>query len=136
MKRYSELIKLTSFEDRFNYLKIGGKVGAETFGHDRYLNQVFYTSPEWRKVRQQVIIRDNGCDMALEDYEIQGRIMIHHLNPIVPKDILLRKEMLLDPENLVCVSYDTHNALHYGDISLAKHDFVERRPNDMAPWKK
>lgn len=135
IKTYSELILLPSFKERFEYLKIGGKVGAETFGYERYLNQMLYQSAEWRRLRDEIIIRDNGCDLADPDYEIQGRLIIHHLNPITKEDILRKTGSVLNPDNLVCVSFNTHNAIHYGDYSLIPHLPKERAPNDMCPWR-
>jgi hypothetical protein len=135
IRSYSELIKIKKFIDRFEYLKIGGKVGIETFGYDRYLNQLFYTSREWRRLRDDIILRDNGCDMSTEGYEIFGRIYIHHLNPISKEDILNRTPRLIDPEFLVCTSYNTHNAIHYSDKSLLPETPIERKPYDTCPWK-
>ena len=133
-RRYSELIKLSSFEDRFNYLKLDGQVGKETFGWDRYLNQTFYRSPEWRRIRDQVIVRDLGCDLAHKDHSIAGKIYIHHMNPIGSKHILDRDDYLLNPEFLVCVSQLTHNAIHYGDENLLPKGIVERVPGDTKLW--
>lgn len=134
IRRYSELIELPTFEERFEYLQLKGNVGQITFGYDRYLNQNFYRSKEWRDLRSLIITRDNGYDLAHEDYAIQGRIIIHHMNPITDSDINDRTIYMMDPEFLICVSHDTHNALHYGDKSLLK-TFVERKPNDTCPWK-
>ena len=134
---YTELSKLKTFDERFRYLLLGGKVGEDTFGAERYFNQVFYRSSEWKSIRQKVIIRDNGCDMGLEDYGIGSTVYIHHMNPITMEDIERRSEFLLDPEFLVCVSFDTHNAIHYGnDQYLLNNTLVERRPNDQCPWKR
>jgi len=137
IKTYSEMLSYPTFESRFEYLKLdAGHIGDSTFGYDRYLNQVFYRSPEWRSIRRKVIMRDNGCDMGLEDYLIPGRIIIHHLNPLVLYDIENRTNKLLDPEFLVCVSFDTHNAIHWGDISFAQRfNTIERKPNDTCPWR-
>lgn len=135
IKTYSELILLPTFEERFRYLKLDGRVGEETFGLDRYLNQLFYTSPEWRRIRRDVIVRDNGCDLGIWDREIQGLITVHHLNPISVEDILNRTEILLNPEYLICVSDLTHKAIHYGDESLLITAPIERRPNDTCPWR-
>ena len=135
VRTYSELIKLQSFEERFEYLKLNGRVCEETFGFDRYINQVFYKSKEWRSVRDKVIIRDNGCDLALLDREIRGRILIHHMNPISKEDILRKSDMILNPEYLICTTKNTHNAIHYGDIGLLMKDPIERKPNDTCPWK-
>ena len=135
-RRYSELKALKTFEERFEYLKLEGHVGIDTFGFDRYLNQVFYTSKEWRSLREQIIIRDNGCDLGVEDYDIFGRIIIHHMNPIIQDDILNRSEEIMNPEFLICVSHQTHNALHYGTEPLQRPIFVERSKNDTSPWKR
>lgn len=136
IRTYQELILLPTFEQRFNYLKLNGSIGTQTFGFDRYLNQMFYRSKEWKKIRNQVIVRDEGCDLALKDNEIFGRIYIHHMNPIQVKDILDQSDYLLNLDYLVCVSMDTHNAIHYGDYSLLLRGPVERTPNDTCPWKK
>ena len=137
IRRYSELIQLSSFEERFNYLKLHGNVGYETFGFDRYLNQKFYKSAEWKHIRDIVIVRDMGCDMALHDHDIGGKIIIHHMNPMSIEDLETNPSLLLDPEFLVCVSQETHNAIHYGDDSiLNKNKFEERVPNDTIPWRR
>lgn len=136
IRRYSELILLPSFEERFEYLKLGGKVGADTFGFDRWQNQVFYRSAEWLRVRDKVIIRDNGCDLGIADRDIGRRIIIHHMNPITVEDIRLAADALLNPEFLICVSHETHNAIHYGDADLLPKDFIPRSPNDTCPWKR
>lgn len=137
IRTYSELSLLSTFEERFEYLRLDGEVGAETFGFDRYLNQAFYNSPEWRRVRDLVIIRDNGCDLGLDGYGIGGRLIIHHMNPLSIDDIRLATKNLLDPEYLLCVSHNTHNAIHYGDIDLtAAAVLAERKPNDTCPWKR
>ena len=136
MKTYSELIALPTFKERFDYLKLDSSVGNETFGFDRYLNQMFYKSPVWHKIKNHVIVRDNGCDMAHPDYPISGRIIVHHLNPVDSDDILLQREILLDPEFLVSVSHITHNAIHYGNFDILPSPPIERRPNDTCPWKK
>lgn len=135
IKRYSELITLPTFEERFRYLKLDGKVGEDTFGFDRYLNQVFYRSQKWKSIRDYVIVRDNGCDLAMEGYEIHGRILIHHMNPISLKDLETESEFLLDPEYLITTAHNTHNAIHYGDESLLFTVPVERTKNDTCPWK-
>lgn len=136
MKTYSELVKLPTFLERFKYLQLNGKVGEETFGYDRYLNQVFYHSPEWRRIRKQILMRDNGGDMGLEDYPIHGYIYVHHMNPISLKDIDDRKEDILNPEYLICVSKNTHDAIHYSNEDiLIKREPVIRRANDTCPWK-
>ena len=125
-----------TFLDRYRYLKIGGKVGEETFGIDRYLNQQFYKSKEWRKIRDEVIIRDGACDLGIPDREISSRIIIHHINPITKYDILNKTEFLLNPEYLICCLKTTHSAIHYGDESLLFTGLVERSPNDTCPWKR
>lgn len=136
IRTYSELITLPTFEERYRYLRLGGRVGEETFGFDRYLNQVFYKSPEWLKVRDHVIIRDNGCDLGIEGREIYGRILIHHMNPLTTDDILKRSEYLLDPEFLICTVKGTHDAIHYGDESSLLIVPPERTRNDTCPWKR
>lgn len=135
MRTYTELVKLKTFEERFNYLKLEGGVGAETFGYDRYLNQVFYKSSEWKRLRDQIIIRDCGCDMALDGYDICGKIIIHHMNPLTVNDIENHSDAMINPEFLVCVSFDTHNAIHYGYLPPSKYTVIERKPNDTCPWK-
>lgn len=135
LRSYSELSLLPSFKDRFEYLRLDGVVGKDTFGFDRYLNQQFYTSREWKRVRDQVIIRDNGCDLGVDGYFIRGKVYIHHMNPVNADDILRHSTILLDPEYLICVSHETHNAIHYGDYSLLSKEPVERKPNDTCPWK-
>ena len=135
IRTYSELISLPTFEDRYEYLRLGGIVGKDTFGFDRYINQIFYQSKEWRKLRDDVIIRDGGCDLAIFDREIQGRIIIHHMNPITIDDILHRSEFLLDPEYLICTTDNTHKAIHYGDRSLLTTAPIERYKNDTCPWR-
>lgn len=135
IRTYSELIKIPKFKDRFEYLQLDGKVGEETFGFDRYLNQIFYKSPEWKAVRDFVIIRDQGCDLAMEGHEIFGRIMVHHMNPIRIEDIVNRSKYLLDPEYLICTIKNTHDAIHYGDGSLLTTGPIERTKNDTCPWR-
>lgn len=136
IRTYDELIRIPTFEERFKYLKLSGAVGRETFGADRYLNQALYSSPEWKAFRNRIVIRDNGCDMAMEDRGIFGLIIIHHLNPITAEDIVNRSPALFDPNNTVCVSLSTHNAIHYGDASLLiPTSPTERTPNDTCPWK-
>ena len=136
MRTYTELNAIPDYEERYRYLKLNGQVGEETFGYDRIFNQMFYNSVEWRHIRQQVIVRDNGCDMGMPEHEIGGRIIIHHMNPITIEDIRKGTTFLLNPEYLVCVSENTHKAIHYGDESLIDHDPVVRSPNDTCPWKK
>ena len=136
-KSYKELIQIPDFIERFKYLKINGKVGDITFGGRRSLNQHLYKLPEWRRVRNIVIERDKGCDLAHSDREITGRAAyVHHINPITVEDILNRDPKVLDPDNLITTSFDTHQAIHYGDESLLPHDPVERRPGDTCPWKR
>ena len=135
IRTYSELILLPTFEERFKYLQLNGRVGDDTFGFDRYINQNFYRSAEWKRIRDQVIIRDNGCDLALEGHEIYGRILIHHMNPITVKDVELSTEYLINPEYLICVTHNTHNAIHYGDEKLLMKGPVVRTKNDTCPWR-
>ena len=135
IRTYSELITLPTFEERFRYLKLGGRIGEETFGFERYLNQHFYTSNEWRDIRNHVIVRDFGCDLAMLDREIGGLITVHHMNPVGADDIRRRTEILLDPEFLISTSDLTHKAIHYGDESLLLLAPIERRPNDTCPWR-
>jgi hypothetical protein len=132
---YSKLIELPTFAERFDYLSLNGVVGESTFGGSRYLNQLFYNSKEWKEVRDIVIMRDEGCDLGCLDRPITGTIYIHHMNPIRKEDILTRSRKVLDPENLICVSFNTHQAIHYGDRSILIPDLVERYPNDTCPWK-
>ena len=147
IRTYSEMMKLSSFEERFEYLKIGGKPGAETFGFDRYLNQIFYRSKPWRDLRNEIIIRDDGNDLGVDGYPIGGKIIIrddgkkfrnkiiiHHMNPITKADIDDMSDYLFNPEYLICCSHNTHNAIHYGDASLLPKLPKERRPNDQCPW--
>ena len=135
IRTYSELVSLPSFKERYEYLRLNGSVGLDTFGFDRYLNQEFYRSKEWKSIRDQVIIRDNGCDLGVDGYEIYGRIVIHHMNPILQTDILDRTRLLLDPDYLICTTHATHNAIHYGDEGLLPREPVERTRNDTCPWK-
>lgn len=136
-KRYSDLKQMDTFEERFRYLKLNEQVGFDTFGFDRYLNQMFYHSKEWAKVRDYVIVRDNACDLGIPGYEIHGKIYIHHINPITIDDVTNSSSLLLDPENLICVSHATHNAIHFGDDSiLTKNKVITRTSNDTCPWKK
>lgn len=136
IKTYSELIMLPTFEERYRYLRLQGIVGEDTFGFDRYINQKFYRSVEWKRIRDYVIVRDNGCDLGIEDRMIHGRILIHHMNPIRQRDILDATDVLLNPEYLICVSHDTHNAIHYGDENLLVKDPIVRTKNDTCPWKR
>ena len=136
-KTYTEMATLPTFEDRFKYLTIGGRVGGETFGCHRYLNQVLYTSSEWRAFRHQVIIRDDGCDLGDPDRPITGKkILIHHIDPLTVEDVVNRDPKIFDLDNVVCVSFDTHQAIHYGDEKyLRRNKVVERKPNDTCPWR-
>lgn len=135
IKTYSELITIPTFIERYRYLRLGGSIGEETFGYDRYLNQLFYSSGEWKAFRRRIIIRDMGCDLGIDGREIDGLIMIHHINPIEVDDILRRSELLLDPENAICTSPLTHRAIHYGDESLLITEPTIRRKNDTCPWR-
>lgn len=135
IRRYRDLRSLTDIRDRFDYLKLGGQVGSSTFGFDRYLNQTFYKSREWQQARQAVILRDDGCDLGIEGYEIGRGLVVHHMNPITIDDILARKDEIFDPEFLICVSDRTHKAIHYGDAGLLPRDPVERKPGDTCPWR-
>lgn len=135
IRTYSELITLPTFMERYKYLRIGGTVGTDTFGFDRYLNQAFYKSEEWKSIRRHIIIRDCGCDLGIEGREIHERILIHHINPISEEDILDRSDFLLNPEYLISTSHRTHNAIHYGDDSILIDVPLERRKNDTCPWK-
>ena len=136
IRTYSELIRLPTFRERFDYLKMDGQVGNETFGFDRYLNQRFYHSTEWRSVRDFVIARDLGRDLGAEGYEIYGKIYIHHMNPITQTDIVHSNANMIDPEFLICTTHDTHNAIHYGDASLLITEPIERKLNDTCPWRR
>lgn len=135
IRSYSELASLRTFQERFDYLKLHGEVASETFGIHRYLNQRFYRSKEWKQVRSLVIFRDNGCDLGLDGYEIHGRILIHHMNPITLEDIEKGSDFLLNPEFLITTSHLTHNAISYGDANLLGVLPAERKPNDTCPWK-
>ena len=145
LRSYSELKKLKTFKERFDYLKLNGKVGQDTFGYDRHFNQMFYSSPEWKSVRNKVIARDEGCDLGIEGHEIDGimvhgklirpKIFVHHMNPVTLNDIENDISILLDPEYLITVTFETHNALHYGNIDPFLDGVSERSPNDTCPWK-
>lgn len=136
-KRYSELKKLKTFEERFEYLKLNGTVGEDTFGYDRYLNQAFYKSRVWREdIRPHIIARDMGCDLGIEGREINGPIYIHHINPINIEDLIAASDMLTIEENLICCSFNTHNAIHYGDADLLITEPITRSKNDTCPWKR
>lgn len=135
IRTYFELVRLPTFEERYEYLRLGGGVGKETFGFDRYMNQFFYRSPEWRRIRDLVIARDNGCDLGIPGREIYNRILIHHMNPIRPEDIRDRSDLLLNPEYLITTIHETHQAIHYGDEQLLVHAPIERAKYDTCPWK-
>lgn len=136
IKTYSELISIPDFLERFRYLQIGGRVGVETFGYDRYLNQILYRSPEWKKFRRDVIIRDNGCDLACDGFDIVGKILVHHINPITIEDVLNRHPKIFDFENVISTTLNTHNAIHYGDESLLVVAPIERSKFDTCPWRR
>ena len=138
IRTYSELIQLPTFEERYWYLRLGGKIGEATFGFDRYLYENFLKSDEWLSIRDKVIVRDNGCDLGMQDREIKGitRIIVHHMNPITKEDILRRTKYLLDPEYLICTLKNTHDAIHYGDDSLLIKAPVARSRNDTCPWRR
>lgn len=136
IRTYSELIKLPTFIERYRYLRLGGKVGEDTFGFDRWLNQVFYKSDEWIEARDFVIVRDMGCDLGMPDREIKSRILVHHMNPISQEDIIRRTKFLLDPEYLISTIKNTHDAIHYGDETLLMPDPIVRTRNDTCPWRK
>lgn len=136
IKTYSELILLPTFQERFRYLKIGGRVGEVTFGYDRWLNQQFYQSKEWRRLRNHIIDRDNACDLGIPGREINRYVIIHHINPITKQDIVEGNPIVFDPENLICVTDRTHKAIHYGDESLLCPEPVERSMFDTCPWRK
>lgn len=135
IRTYSELITLPTFEDRYRYLQLNGAVGKDTFGFDRYINQQFYRSKEWQRIRDEVIIRDNACDLGMEGYEIHGRIYVHHMNPIMVQDIQSNSDYLMNPEFLICTTHRTHNAIHYGDENLLARAPIERTKNDTCPWR-
>lgn len=135
MRTYKELIEFKTFKERFDYLKLNGIVGNDTFGFDRWLNQRFYKSAEWKHIRNFVILRDNGCDLGLAGNDISGKILIHHMNPISIDDIENRSDFLLNPDYLICVSHNTHNAIHYGDSDLLLKVPLQRTKNDTCPWK-
>jgi hypothetical protein len=134
-RSYSEMLLFDNFQDRFEYLRLSGYVGNETFGRDRYLNQQLYSSLEWKNFRRRVIIRDEGCDLGIPGYEIHSRILIHHINPISIEDIWNRSSCIFDMDNVICVSHETHNAIHYGDGQYLSTVPIERRPGDTCPWK-
>lgn len=135
IKTYSDLSALKTFKERYEYLRLGGAVGKDTFGFDRYLNQLFYRSASWKRIRDEVIIRDNGCDLGIDGYEIYGKIFIHHMNPISIQDIKTGSDILLNPEYLITTTQSTHNAIHYGDASLLPQEPIQRTKNDTCPWR-
>lgn len=134
LRTYNELVRLETFEERFDYLKLGGEVGSTTFGFDRHMNQGLYRSAEWRKARRDTIVRDLGCDLGVEGYEIHGSLVVHHMNPLVPDDILHGEDHMFDPRYLITTTHDTHNAIHYGDSNLLRQPFVERASGDTKLW--
>ena len=136
IKTYSELIASPTFEERFKYLQLNGSVGRDTFGFDRYMNQVLYRSQKWKRIRDEIIIRDNGCDLACEGYEIHARIIIHHMNPLTIEDIEKETEFLFNPEFLISTTHNTHNAIHYGDENLLVTMPIERSKYDTCPWRR
>ena len=136
IRTYSELITIPTFEERYQYLRLGGRVGEETFGFDRYINQIFYKSKEWLSIRDYVILRDNACDLGMEGYEIRNRILIHHMNPITVDDILKRSEFLLNPEYLICTIKNTHDAIKYGYGRLQIPTPIVRKKKERGPWEK
>lgn len=136
IRTYSELIQLETFEERFEYLRLDGMVGRDTFGFDRYLNQLFYNSLEWKQIRNFVISRDCGCDLGVIDHEIYGKVLIHHMNPLTKDDIINKTDYLLNPEYLICVSFETHQAIHYGNNNYINDNIpIQRRKNDTCPWR-
>ena len=136
IRTYSELMELTTFEDRFRYLKLEANVGDATFGFDRYLNQHFYRSSEWKYIRNKIILRDNACDLGIPDRELDRRIIIHHMNPISKHDLIHQTDFLLNPEYLICTCHKTHSAIHYGDESILEQVIIERTKNDTCPWRR
>ena len=135
IRTYSELIAFPTFEERFKYLQLNGQVGESTFGFDRYMNQVFYRSQKWKSIRDFVIIRDCGCDLGVEGYDIHGKIIIHHMNPLSMRDIETESDFLLNPDFLICTTHNTHNAIHYGNENLLVTAPIERTKNDTCPWR-
>lgn len=134
IRTYSELVELETFRDRFEYLSLRGEVGCETFGFNRWINQQFYTSPAWKDLRRHAILRDEGCDLGVEGYEIHGRLIVHHMNPLVEEDIIHGTRRALDLDFLICTTHDTHNAIHFGDASLLAKPYIPRRPGDTKLW--
>lgn len=135
IRTYKELSKLSTFEDRFKYLKLDGSVGKETFGFNRYINQTLYKSHRWNRIRSEIIMRDCGCDLGIAGYEIYDKIIVHHMNPITIDDIYNESELVFSPEFLICTTHDTHNAIHYGSNAVLNRCIIERRRNDTCPWK-
>lgn len=133
-RTYTELSKLETFKERFEYLRLDGVIGEDTFGFDRWINQRFYNSPEWRRLRNYIIVRDNGCDLGIEGATIYGKVLIHHMNPLDKIDILEASDLAMNPEYLISVSYDTHNAIHYGKYEIVSRELVERKPGDTKLW--
>ena len=136
IRTYSELMELGTFEERFRYLKLEANVGDATFGFDRYLNQQFYRSSEWKRLRNEIILRDNACDLGILDRELDKRIIIHHMNPITKDDLIHQTDFLLNPEYLICTCHKTHSAIHYGDESILEQVITERSKNDTCPWRR
>lgn len=134
IRTYTELSRLETFEDRFDYLSLKGMVGQDTFGFDRYLNQGFYKSREWKNIRSHVIVRDKGCDLGVDGYEIRAHLLVHHMNPVMRDDILHGEEWIIDPEFLITTSHQTHNAIHYGDKRLLPRGPIVRQPGDTRLW--
>ena len=136
IRTYSELVTLPTFLERYRYLQLGGSIGVETFGYDRYLNQILYRTAEWKRFRNKIIVRDNGCDLGCDGYEMFGKILVHHINPITVDDVLNRDPKIFDPDNVISTCLNTHNAIHYGDESLLITEPIERKPNDTCLWKR
>lgn len=135
MRSYKELIKIPTFFERYEYLRCHSAIGIETFGSNRFINQQFYNSVEWKQIRYKVIVRDDGCDLAMPDRPIYGKIYIHHMNPLLLTDIVQHSDSMFDIDQLICCSFETHNAIHYGDKSLLVKDIEERKPGDTIPWR-
>lgn len=133
-RTYSDLERLATFDERFDYLKLGGSVGEATFGFDRWINQQFYQSREWKRARDEVVVRDNGCDLGIRGYEINGALLVHHINPMVAEDVEHGEQWILDPEFLITTTKNTHNAIHYGNREMIRKPFVPRRPGDTKLW--
>lgn len=133
-RSYSELVQFETFEERFDYLSLQGEVGQSTFGFDRWINQQFYMSRQWRQLRQKIIVRDEGCDLGVLGYDIHSRLIVHHMNPLRQNDIVYGTDHALNPEFLICTTHDTHNAIHYGDKNLLAKPYEPRRPGDTKLW--